>query len=291
MNADYGLSVVMAAYNAAATIGEQLEALARQQCSQPWEVLVMNNRSSDNTAEIARSYESRLPALRVIDALDKQGAAYAMNKGVRAARFPAIAFCDADDVVADGWVAAMGEALARDPFVSGPLEVERLNRSAVSRNRPNAQSSGVQEYVYPPFLPHCGAGNMGVRRRVFELVGGFDESLAALFDTDFCWRLQLHGVPLTPAPHAVVHVRRRERVGALLRQARTYAEYDVALYKRYRALGMPKLNKKHGIAAWLGLVRGVGSLRHEEQRANYLWDLGWRAGRLYGSIKHRVWAL
>lgn len=132
---------------------------------------------------------------------------------------------------------------------------------------------------------------MGVRRAVFAMVGGFDESLRALFDTDLCWKLQLRGIPLTPVPEAVVHYRRRDRVGALLRQARTYAEYDVALYKRYRALGMPKLDKRSGIAAWVNLARSVGSLRHEEQRANYLWDLGWRAGRLYGSIKHRIWAL
>src|SRR5690606_6698148 len=191
----------------------------------------------------------------VLDAADKQGAAYAMNQGVRASRFPALAFCDADDVVGEGWVAAMGAALRSYAFVSGPLEIERLNRDALARNRPNAQTTGIQEYVYPPFLPHCGAGNMGVRREVYDMVGGFDETLAALFDTDFCWKLQLRGVPLRPAPGAVVHVRRRARIGALVKQAKTYAEYDVALYKRYRPLGMPKLRKRPGIAAWVGLIR------------------------------------
>lgn len=285
------LSVVIAAYNAADTIGEQLEALARQRWSEPWEVIVINNRSSDHTVQVVRGFSGAIHDLRIIEAREKQGQPHAANVGAHAARSEAVAFCDADDVVAEGWVAAMGEGLKRHVFVAGPLETERLNIAPLARHRPRLQQTGVQEFRYPPFLPHAASCNMGIRRRLFEAAGGFDESLAALFDTDLCWRLQLRGIPLTPLPDAVVHYRRRDRLGALLRQAKTYAEYDVALYKRYRPLGMPQLSKKSGIAAWVDLVRGVGSLRYEERRANYLWNLGWRTGRLYGSIKHRVWAL
>lgn len=288
---DFKLSVIIPSYNAADTIAEQLEALAAQQWSDPWEVLVVNNRSTDNTVEIVRRFSWRLPQLRVIDAFAKQGAAYAINTGARAARSGALALCDADDVVASGWVAAMGEGLKQHAFVSGPLETKRLNTSPLTRHRPSGQSSGIQAFTYPPFLPHAGAGNMGIRRDLFEAMEGFDESLEALFETDFCWKVQLRGVPLTPLPDAVVHIRHRDRVRALLRQARKYAEYDVALYKRYRPLGMPKLSIKSGIRAWIDLARGVNCLWHVEQRANYLWNLGWRAGRLYGSIKYRVLAL
>lgn len=291
MDANYGLSVIIAAYNAAATLGQQLEALAQQHWSEPWEVLVVDNRSTDGTAEVGRSFMGMLPNLRVVQAFEKQGQPYAANTGVRAARAEAVAFCDADDLVAPGWVAAMGEALKRYPFVSGPLETTRLNTAPLARHRPNNQQSGVQPFTYPPFLPHAGSCNMGVRRSVFEMVGGFDESLAALFDTDLCWKLQLNGIPLTPVHEAVVHYRYRDRAGALLRQAKTYAEHDVALYKRYRPLGMPKLSMKSGISGWLGLIRGIGALRDEKRRGQYLWMLGWRTGRLYGSIKHRVWAL
>ncbi len=290
-SANYKLTVVMPAYNAAATIAEQLEALAAQQWSDPWEIIVVNNRSTDRTGEIAHRFAERLPALRVVDAFAKQGAAYAVNAGVRAAKAPCVAFCDADDVVAQGWVAAMGEGLKRQAFVSGPLETERLNTSPLTRNRPNAQASGIQQYTYPPFLPHAGAGNMGVRRDLFETVGGFDEELETLFETDFCWKVQLRGVPLTPLANAVVHVRHRDRVRALLRQAKKYAEYDVALYKRYRPLGMPKLALKHGINAWIGLALNVMDLTRVERRPRYLWELGWRTGRLYASIRYRVWAL
>jgi glycosyltransferase involved in cell wall biosynthesis len=287
----YQLSVVVPAYNAAATLGEQLQALSTQVWSQPWELIVVNNRCTDNTVDIARAFALRMPSLRIVEAPDRAGAAYAMNTGVLAAQSDAVAFCDADDVVADGWVAAMGDGLKQHRFVSGPLETELLNHSSITRNRPNAQAGGVQSYTYPPFLQHAGSGNMGMRREVYELVVGFDESFETLFDTDFCWKAQLRGVRLVALPDAVVHVRHRDRVRALLRQARKYAEYDVALYKRYRPLGMPRLSRKSGLSAWIGLVVHVLDVMHDETRARYLWDLGWRTGRLYGSLKYRVWGL
>lgn len=288
---NYALSVIIPVYNGADTIAEQLEALAVQKWNSRWEVLVVNNRCTDNTVEIVCSYRARLPGLRVIDAFAKQGAAYALNTGVRAAKADAVAFCDADDIVSNGWVAAMGDGLKRHPFVSGPLETKKLNRSPLTEHRNNAQSSGIQQYSYPPFLPHAGAGNMGVRRELFESLGGFDESLRTLFETDFCWRVQLRGIPLVPVRNAVVHVRHRDRVRALLRQARMYAEYDVELYKRYRPLGMPRLSVKTGVRAWIDLAIHVTDVLRRETRARYLWELGWRTGRLFGSIRHRVWAL
>ncbi|MBI3898086.1 MAG: glycosyltransferase family 2 protein [Gammaproteobacteria bacterium] len=284
------LSVVIACYNAETTLGEQLESLAQQRWSEPWEVIVVNNRCTDQSMVVVDRYRDRLPNLRTVNAFARQGAAHAMNEGVRAARSSAIAFCDADDIVADGWVAAMGEGLKQNAFVSGPFEVERLNNTPLSRNRRNPQPEGIQKYE-PPFLPHAGCGNMGVQRAVFDAVGGFDEKLLVMFDIDFCWKIQLSGVPLTPLPNAILHVRYRSSVRRLLRQARKYAEYDVALYKRYRLHGLKRQSRKRVISCWIWLVREFPALLDPNTRGRYLWELGWRTGRLYGSIKYRVWAL
>src|SRR6185295_6515304 len=59
-------SVVIPAYNAAATIGAQLDALAAQTYNGAWEVLVCDNGSSDTTLEVVASYTDRLPRLRVV---------------------------------------------------------------------------------------------------------------------------------------------------------------------------------------------------------------------------------
>src|SRR4030066_1864890 len=107
------LSVIIPAFNAAGTIAQQLESLATQRWSEPWEVIVANNRSTDNTVEIVNSFRGRIPNLCVIDAPERPGGAYAINIGGRSARGEPLAFCDADDIVCDGWVAAMGDARAR----------------------------------------------------------------------------------------------------------------------------------------------------------------------------------
>lgn len=285
------LSVIIPCYNAARTIADQLDALASQQCSEPWEILIVNNRSTDNTVEIVEGYSQHLPNLRIIEAAEQQGSAYALNIGVRVATGEALLFCDADDVVGEGWVAAMGEGLTKYDFVSGPFEIEKLNRSSLQMNRVNPQPSGIQEYTYPPYLPHAGGGNMGVKRSVFEKVGGFDESMAGLQDTDFCWRVQLAGTKLHAVPQAILHVRYRDTPYKLFKQAMHYGEYNVFLYKKFRPLGMPKLSWKKGVRAWIDLFLSFPNIRHKEERPWMLWAIGWRLGRVYGCLKYRVLAL
>jgi glycosyltransferase involved in cell wall biosynthesis len=285
------LSVIIPCYNAAHTIADQLNALVSQQCPEPWEILVVNNRSTDSTVEVVEGYRQRLPNLRIIEAAERQGQSYALNIGVRAASGEHLLFCDADDVVGEGWVAAMGEALLKYDFVSGPFEIEKLNQSSLQMNRVNPQPDGIQEYTNPPYLPHTGGGNMGVKRSVFEAVGGFDESMAGLFDTDFCWRVQLAGTELHAVPNAILHVRYRDTPYSIFKQAKLYGEYNVFLYKRYRPQGMPELSWRKGVRAWIDLFLSLPNLRDKEERPWMLWALGWRLGRLYGCLKYRVLAL
>ena len=285
------LSIIIAAYNAAATIGQQLEALANQVWSESWEVIVVNNRSTDNTVEVAAGYQSRLTNLRIIDAPKRPGGAYAVNTGAQFAHGESLAFCDSDDVVGEGWVAAMGQALKINEFVAGPFETRYLNTGVVQRHRTNPQADGIQQYTYPPYLPHAASANMGIRRKVFERLHGFDESMAALYDTDLCWRAQLSGVKLVYVPNAVVHYRFRDSASGLLKQAFSYAKFNVLIYKKFRAHGMPKIALKHGIKSWIDLMLGVTRLTKAETRGLWLWDVGWLSGRLYASIKYRVLAL
>lgn len=70
-------------------------------------------------------------------------------------------------------------------------------------------------------------------RVLHEAVGGFDESLPYLHDTDYCWRIQLAGTELHFVPEAVVHIRTRHTLPGIFRQARNWAEYNVLMYKRY----------------------------------------------------------
>jgi len=91
------LSVIIPCFNAEATLAVQLDALAGQVWSEPWEVLVVDNRSTDGSMRVERQYFGRLPNFRIVDAAAEQGQPYALNTGVAMAAGESVAFCDADD--------------------------------------------------------------------------------------------------------------------------------------------------------------------------------------------------
>jgi glycosyltransferase involved in cell wall biosynthesis len=284
------LSVIIPFYNAEDTLGEQLEALCRQRWDEPWEVLAVDNRSTDRSREVAESFVGRLERLRVIDASERQGQPFALNRGAEQAGGRSLAFCDADDVVGDGWLMAIGDALERHEFVAGRWDEKLLNSETVRRSRAAAQSHGLQPYTQPPFLPHASGGTLAVRRELHMAIGGFDETLPLLHDTDYCWRLQLRGVPLVFVPDAVIHTRFRNTLRETYRQARGYGEYNVLLYKRYRDQGMPPADWRRGFRGWLRLAVAARSALRPEDRMRWVRRLGWHVGRVRGCLKHRVLA-
>lgn len=285
------LSVVIPCYNAEATLGEQLGAVAEQSWPGEWEVVVADNGSTDGSRQVAESFRGRLPSLSVVDASGRGGPGHSRNVGAAHARGDALVFCDADDVVAPGWLRAMGEALTEHALVSARYDADRLNPPAVVEARGRHQTEGVNPYTYPPYLPHAGGGGLGVHRRLHRQIGGFDEDLPALEDTDYCWRLQLAGEELVPVPDALVHIRYRPDLRGHFRQTARFGEYNVLLYKRYRERGMPRLSPLVGLAKWARLALTSPQLLTASGRGRWLGQLAWRWGRLVGCVKHRVPAL
>lgn len=282
------LSVVIPCRDAAGTLGEQLEALTRQRWDGPWEVLVADNGSTDASVAVAHSFRDRLPGLRVVDASGRRGPGHARNRGAAEATGDALLFTDADDRVGGGWLAAMGRALGEHDLVAARYDATLLNPEPVARSRANPQERGLIPYDYPPFLPHAGGSSLGVTRRLHEAVGGFDEELPALEDTDYCWRIQLRGTPLVPAPGAVVHIRYQAEARGLFRQSYRFGIYNVLLYARYRHRGMPRLPLTAGLARWAKLILTAPRVLVPSARAAWLGQLGWRLGRLRGCLRFRV---
>ncbi|WP_164861490.1 glycosyltransferase [Microbacterium sp. CPCC 204701] len=210
-------SVVIPAFNAEATLADQLSALAGQDANAAFEVLVSDNGSTDGTARVIEAFADRIPGLRLVDASSRRGASAARNVGAAAARGRLLLFCDADDVVSTGWVRAMTAALAHAPFAAGAVEHSLLNPG---RDWDFGWAEPTFRDPALPQLPAGGSGNMGIHATAFAEVGGFDESLTAAEDLDFSWRVQLAGHRLVGVPDAVVHVRKRGGVRDAVRQAR-----------------------------------------------------------------------
>lgn len=284
------LSIIIPCFNVAETIATQLDALASQRWSEPWEVIVSDNGSTDDSMDIVKKYEGRLPHLRVVDASERRGRGYARNVAAKVARGESLAFCDADDEVAPGWLATMGEAVIKYDFVACRIDVYKLSPLWIAKMRNHSQTSGLQTRGAPPSLSHAGGGTIAVKRCLHDKVGGFDEAFIRHQDTEYCWKIQLTGVKLRFVPEAVVHVRLRDTLMENYRQAFGWGEYRVLLYKKYMHLGMPKRTLREGIVSLMGLVlafiKGVPKIQGKSDFVRWSWAFGEELGWLKGSIKY-----
>ncbi|MDT8436360.1 MAG: polysaccharide deacetylase family protein [Gemmatimonadota bacterium] len=283
------LSVVIPCRNAADTLGAQLEALAGQEWTGEWEVIVADNGSTDGTRALAAHWQGRLPGLRVVDAAGRRGASHARNVGAEEATGDALAFVDADDIVAPGWLAAMARALRRREFCASRFDYARLNPGRRPRPGAGSQERELQYLWYSPHVPHAGGSGLAIRRNLHRRLGGFDEGLRRLQDTDYCIRAALQGIELCFVPDAVLHVRLRPRGRAEFQQARAWARTNCLLYARHRT------EPEDWRLAWSGYLYGWWVLaRRSLRRAGfgdmdgYARRIGWKVGLLEGSLLGRV---
>jgi GT2 family glycosyltransferase len=142
------------------------------------------------------------------------------------------------------------------------------------------------------FLPWTSGSSLGVTRSVFEEIGGFDESMVRGEDIDFCWRAQLAGYPLVPAPDAIVHYRNRSSGRGALRQGYSKGRAAGDLLVRYRSFGARRRSVKRALRAWGWLVLHVPDVaRSPQARLGYCSALGVSLGRVRGSLANRVLCL
>jgi glycosyltransferase involved in cell wall biosynthesis len=278
------ISVVVPVRNGMPWLEQQLRALAEQECHEPWEVVVVDNNSNDESWSVAQNWVSRFPMIRLVDASRVRGPGATRNAGVDAAHGELLAFADADDVVQPGWLTAHVLALAEADVSAGVFDPWSLN----GRSRPSSPS-----YAPPPamtlfgFLPAAGSNNLALRRRAFEDLGGFAEDLMTGEDFDLSWRSQLSGHRFVLNKDAVVARRDRQGFKAVFSRYTAYGRCGPILYRRFRADG---LRRELVIAAktWVWLVLSTPRLFQSEFRDHWARIAGWRTGCLVESARQGV---
>lgn len=278
------LTIVIPSRNAAGDLPSQLESLAIQETDVRWEVVVSDNGSTDRTADVALDFADRLD-IRVVDSSGEPGRAFACNEGARSALGNSICFLDADDEVAPGYVEAMASALRAHPFVAARVDIS-LNTGWVAHTRDPFQHEGLMNvFEYLPFGIGC---TLGVRREVFDAVGGFCGDIRYDEDVDFCWRVQQIGVPMSFVPEAVVRYRFRSDLRGLFMQTFNYGSGQVLLYRRHRQFGMPR-RPPHLLAhdiSWR--LKTLVRIRSKADLARWVHETGYLVGHVVGSVRART---
>jgi glycosyltransferase involved in cell wall biosynthesis len=281
------VSVVIPVLNGERYIRDQLEALERQTYDGQFEVVVVDNGSTDRTLEIVESFGARLPWLRVADASAQRGLNHARNRGAQAAAGDFIAFCDADDRVDPGWLAAMAEAARGADIVGGALEFDELNHPVHFAWRPSESLTELP--LKHDFLLALPGGNCGVWTEVAHSLGWDTSFTFGSSDIEWSWRAQLAGHTLAFAPGAVVQARFRTRKREVSRQWYEYGKSGGWLYRTFRAHGMPRSSSRDAFREWRWLARHAGHLAGAaEQRGYWIRLASYRFGRVVGSVRWRV---
>jgi glycosyltransferase involved in cell wall biosynthesis len=189
------VSVIVPAHDAEATIGRTLEALAAQHVAQPYEVIVVDDRSSDGTAAVARA-----AGVRVVES-GGSGAASARNRGVAEARGDVIAFTDSDCFPTPGWLAAGIAAIEG----GADLVQGRVQPDPTAPLGPFDRTLWVdgERGFYE-------SANLIMRRALFERIGGFDDWMPIggrpfAEDVWLGWRAVRSGARTAFVPDALVH--------------------------------------------------------------------------------------
>lgn len=222
------VSVVVPVYNDPEGVTTTLESLAVQTRAD-FEVLVVDNESTDSTGGVARSLCAGRTEWRVLTE-STPGSYAARNAGIAEARADILAFVDADMTVSPDWVARLIDWMKAAEVVDGMKSSERIDylACAVDLGVEPADASlatrfehrtafPIADYVEQQgFAPTC---CLAVTRRLLDAVGLFDDGLQSSGDREFGNRVRDAGYALHYAADIVLHHPPRTTVRSLVKKA------------------------------------------------------------------------
>lgn len=179
------VSVVLCTWNRARLLPAALDTLLRQHLPPAHEIVVVDNNSTDDTADVVRQVAAQHPHVRYL--LEReQGLSHARNAAVAASRGSIVAFTDDDVRVSENWIRTIADVAARYPGAAcfgGPVLPQWTRPVPSWLTEEQWSALGVQNYSDEPFRadparPVCLIGaNLIIRRHILEAIGPFDPAV------------------------------------------------------------------------------------------------------------------
>lgn len=304
------LSVAIPVRNRPAELRRCLEGLAAQDFAPEWyEVIVVDNGSTDDTARVAQECGARSGlALRVVSE-PEPNRCRARNRGAAEARAPWVAFLDSDCVPEPGWLCELAQTIRnlnpeeRVAAIAGPVHAAppvTTVEAYIARRRWIDQEKFLTpgRRFSPPF---AATANLAVRRDVYLELGGLDPELhVAGEDADWCWRAATAGWSLAYAQAAAVVHTHRATLGGLWRQSYHYGIGNAELFAKWRAAWGARVWIEPRTILWAakallktpyGFLAGRTPLDRREAFYDFVANTAMVLGRMRGGLKRRVWVL
>ena len=255
------ISVVVCSYNGARTIRDCCEGLLRLEYPN-FEVIVVNDGSTDATPEIVSEYGFRLIST------ENRGLSNARNTGWQEARGEIVAYIDDDAYPDPHWLTYIAAAFMRTTHVGiGGPNLPPPGDGPIADCVANAPGGPVHVLLSDTEAEHIPGCNMAFRKTALQAIGGFDPQFrTAGDDVDVCWRLQQQGWTIGFSPAAMVWHHRRNAVRTYWKQQQGYGRAEALLEKKW-----PEKYNVLGHLSWAGRLYGKGSTR----------VTSWSRGRIY----------
>ncbi len=247
------VSVVIVSFNARSDLERCLESLRAAPPQASHEVLVVDNNSTDRSAESAR----RVPGVRVIQQATNVGFARANNAGIRASTGTALLLLNSDTIVPPGAIDRLLAALDAEPDVAivGPRLVDGSGHAELSfgrmigplnewRQKRAARRANVESLTRQRRYPDWVSGAcLLVRRSDAEAVGLLDERYFMYAeDVDFCAAVRARGRRVLFMPDVeIVHQRGRSAAAAPAETRSAYRRSQIAFYEKHHPFWAPIL--------------------------------------------------
>jgi mycofactocin system glycosyltransferase len=225
------VSVIIPVRNRPVDIRACLSSLAQiDYPSEKLEIIVVDDASSDSTREVIGQF----PGVRLIPQTEHRQVSFCRNMGAQQARGELLAFIDSDCTANPLWLKALVPAF-RNPKIGAVgglvdaacqdkgIDRYEMVKSSLKMGSWFKQSDLKERFFY---VPSC---NFLVRRKLYEKLGGFRESLHLGEDVDFCWRLQDLGLQLEYRPVGQVFHRHRNQMGPFFRRRFEYGTSEPLL--------------------------------------------------------------
>lgn len=224
------VSVIIPVFNSKATIVRALEALSKQDYTSDFEVIVVDDGSKDNTADLVRTFSN----IRYVYQ-ENAGPAAARNHGARLASGEFLCFTDSDCIAHPNWISQLIKSFS-DPTIGvvcgsyGIANPESLLARGIHR-----EIIFRHTHLMPDYPKAFGSYNFCVRKDVFLGVGGFSESYrqASGEDNDLSYKIIASGNRIYFNRQALVDHRHTENMLHYLREQFRHGFWRVALYARH----------------------------------------------------------
>ena len=267
------VSVVVCTYNGSRTIRDCMEGLMRLEYPD-FEVIVVNDGSTDRTAQIVSEYPFRLIST------ENRGLSAARNTGMLAATGEIVAYTDDDAWPDPHWLQYLAHSFKKYGFAGvGGLNVPPAGDGSIADCVANAPGGPVHVLLSDHVAEHIPGCNMAFRHEVLQEVGGCDPLYrVAGDDVDLCWRVQQAGGTLGFHPAALVWHHRRNSLKAYWRQQQGYGKAEALLEGKW-----PEKYNAAGHLTWSGRLYGEGLTRALLFRRGRIYQGTWGAG-LFQSV-------